>query len=131
VLAIRERTKNVVAELGTSWAPIAGIVGVSIGVIAGVLTLLARWKPRLAVGVAIALMLFVASGVANQWIFGAGADFVLDWRQRQHKWRSIPRISDLEIASAVGGTAGGFAGVTTAGLVLWNSRNKRRRAMQA
>jgi hypothetical protein len=125
LLFARGFTLHVAPEIGTSWGPIAAVIGLVVGVIAGLVALLARYRPRLGVAVAVGLVLFFALGVGNQMIFGMATDLVLEWRQNHGRWRSVAHVSSWELASALGATTGSFVGVSTAGFALWRSYKAR------
>jgi hypothetical protein len=122
LLDLREIALRIVVEIGVTWGPPALAIGMIVGIIGGLVALLARRVPRVAVAVAVILVLLGASGVANQSIFGRGADLVLRWRKRPGLWKTTSQITSIELTSVLGGTAGAFAGVSAAGLALWHGR---------
>ena len=104
-------------QIPTFHAPLGTGVGIVLGAVAGLLTVLARRMPRLATGGALALLFACASGPGRQFAF----DQVVWWGWKL-RFHLVPwSISDDQIAAS-GMIFGAIAGAVIAGLAMYAGR---------
>ncbi len=97
--------------------PLGAVVGMLLGALAGLLTVLARRRPRIALGLLVGLLVAGASEPVQRLAFG----FVLFWGQGV-RWLVVsPGMTDPYVPAS-GATAGAIAGAIIAAVVMRRER---------
>jgi hypothetical protein len=110
--------------------PTGAVVGASFGTIVGLLILLVRHRPRLARCLVVALLLACVIGSVHVVAFDHVVDFVVKTRLAGVNHLRVSWTIRLELASAIGATAGAFVGAVGAyGAVRLRDGSRRSRPM--
>jgi hypothetical protein len=118
-LRLRDRTRLGSAEILRFQAPLAARVGLVLGLGGGLLILLSRWRPRLAIAMAYGLLFACAVGPVQR----SGLDIVIAWgwiiRRSILSWGLV-----ADLISALGAVFGAIAGAVSAGFWVYQARRR-------
>jgi hypothetical protein len=123
--AYRGHIPTAVLGIARQTIPTGAMLGVSTGALAGLLIFLARSRPRLVRWVVLGLLLACIMSFAHIAAFDRVVDFVVKTRLEGVNRLRANGTMRLELASAIGATAGAFVGAVVAyGAVRLSERSR-------